>query len=168
MPRQPAGCLAMTVLGPGFFFPLRTGVVSPQIQSPRRQYRHPPFTRGAHLDTDRPSCSLFQNDSIVLLCRKKLKKWRCLYPPGFNSARCFPALGPQACTERPLPKASIGAEEGKTYLKGAHGCSAPIHYSLLLIHYSSALATATMMAHSMRFLKRAQPFSYTPVTLPVA
>ena len=37
------------------------------------------------------------------------------------------------------------------------------------ISYSpSALATATMMAHSMRFLKRVHPFSYMPVTLPVA
>ena len=33
---------------------------------------------------------------------------------------------------------------------------------------SSALAAATMMAHSMRLQKSRQPYSYTPVTRPVA
>ena len=32
-----------------------------------------------------------------------------------------PVLGPQACTERPLPQASLGAEEGGSFLKGRLG-----------------------------------------------
>ena len=36
------------------------------------------------------------------------------------------------------------------------------------IHSPKARVTATAMAHSILFLKRSQPYSYTPVTEPVA
>ena len=56
-------------------------------------------------DMHYPSCGVI--NSFFLLIRPE-------------TASVFAALGPQACTERPLPQASLGAEEAKIH-KGAVG-----------------------------------------------